>query len=100
MRMCVKAQSVYLHQPSTEEEPVEALDPPESAPWMRSRGIPYSHRVLQPGPRGTSSSMAPNYRSLYHHRMRKSKPPSRYLLGTGDDVPSLVAMLLIYPRPS
>lgn len=51
MRMCIKAQGVYSHQPTTGEEPVEALDPPEPSPWMLTRGIPYSHRVLQPGPR-------------------------------------------------
>jgi len=76
--MRMKAQTAYWLQPSTEEEPAEAVDPPETSPSMLTRGIPTSHRVSQPGPHGTSSSMAPNHRSLYHHRTRKSKPPGPF----------------------
>jgi hypothetical protein len=50
MRMCGEAQSAYLHQPSTEGEPIEALDPPEPSPWMLTRGIPYFTPCLAAAP--------------------------------------------------
>jgi hypothetical protein len=50
MRMCMKAQSACWHQPGTEEEPIEALDPPESLPWMLTRGIPCFTPCIAAGP--------------------------------------------------
>jgi len=48
-----------------------------------SRGAFPTHTVSCSRARGTPTSMAPNCRPLYHHRTRKSKPPSRDMLRTG-----------------
>ena len=81
--MCwiLRPQIAYLRQASTEEDPIKATDPPEPSPSVLTMGIPYFTRCISRA-RGTPSSMAPNYRSLYHHRMRKSKFPSRDMLRT------------------
>jgi hypothetical protein len=87
--LCVECACAGRHRvrTCTSRAPRESLLKPSIRLNLRrgcSRGaFPTSHRVLQPRPRGSSSSMAPNYRSLYHHRMRKSKFPSRDMLPTG-----------------
>ena len=77
MRMCIKAQGAYSHQPSTEEEPTKAVDPLETSPSMLTRGISYFTPCIAAGPAVCRVPWHPTVDLLYHHGMPKSKPPSR-----------------------
>jgi hypothetical protein len=84
--MCMKPQSAYWHQPSTEEEEesIKAVDPPEPSPSVLTMGIPYT--VYGSRARGTRSSMAPNCRSLISPpNAQKQACFSRDMLRTGHD---------------
>jgi hypothetical protein len=88
-----------IHQLSTEEEPTKAVDPPEPTPSMLSMGIPYFTLCIAAGPAVRPVRWHPTVDLLYHHRMRKSKPPSRDMLRTGHDAAFLLAEATDLPVP-
>jgi hypothetical protein len=50
MRMCMKPQSAYWRQPSTEEKPIKAVDPPEPPLSVLTMGIPHFTLSIAAGP--------------------------------------------------
>jgi hypothetical protein len=51
MRLCIKPQSAYWRQPSTEEKPIKAVDSPETPPSVLTMGIPHFTPCIAAGPR-------------------------------------------------